>query len=111
MTEKRIEFFRKIAMLVVWASVKGIKLLPFSFYRTEEEQKKLFDEGKSKCDGYKIKSKHQQWLAIDFVIIKNGVPIWDYDQDYEILGKIWKSLGGKWGGDFRGLQDVFHFEL
>lgn len=110
-TEKRVIFFKKISMLVIWASVKDIQLLPISFFRTAQEQEKMFKDGKSKCDGYKIISKHQQGLAMDFVIIKNGVPVWSHIEEYDWLGEIWKSLGGIWGGDFKSLNDIFHFEI
>lgn len=30
--------------------------------------------------------------------------------DYELMGAIWKRLGGVWGGDFQQLDDPGHFE-
>lgn len=110
-TRKRIIFFVKVAFLIVYARLKDIYLMPFSFYRTAEEQKKLFDEGKSKCDGKKKISKHQKWLAIDLVIVNlDDKPIWDYIPEYDVLGKFWKTLGGTWGKDFPELEDIYHFE-
>ena len=117
LTEQRIKFFQEISMLAIWASVKGINLLPFRFYSTAEEQAKLFKEGKSNCDGTKKTSNHQTWTAMDIVIIdKEGQPAWNPIREYDVLGEIWESLGGTWGGHwFRdgktSFNDVFHFEL
>lgn len=111
-TELRIEFFSKIALFILIAKqIKGIDLLPFCFYRSPQEQKKQFEEKKSLCDGYKRKSKHQSRRAMDFVIVKDGELIWKRIPEYEDLGKIWKSIEGIWGGDFRKINDPYHFEL
>ena len=113
---KRIEFFHRIALLVLYANLKGIRLLPFRFYSTAEEQNKLFKEKKSNCDGYKKRSRHQQWRAIDFVIIdEKGNSIWKHIPEYDALGETWESLDGIWGGRWfkegkTKFDDVFHFE-
>jgi len=111
-TESRIKFFLKIALFIIIVKItKDIDLLPFCFYRSPQEQKKRFDEKKSLCDGYKKKSKHQLRRAMDFVIVKDENLMWKRIPEYEILGKIWNSLGGIWGGDFREINDPYHFEL
>jgi hypothetical protein len=110
-TEKRVDFLQcRIARFLLEAGLGGINLLCFYFYRSAEEQNRLYKEGKSNCDGYKKRSKHQSWLAMDFVIIDDaGKPIWNHTARYELLGEIWERLGGKWGGRFKS-PDVFHFE-
>ena len=50
-----------------------------SGYRTAEEQNKLYLEGKSECDGYKNKSKHQEGLAVDVAPYKEGKLLWDME--------------------------------
>ncbi len=46
--------------------------------RTLEEQRKLFNEKKSLCDGrFKI-SPHQKGYALDFFAYVNGKPSWDH---------------------------------
>jgi len=115
-TRRRIVFFIKVAQLVIYAWIRGIKLLPFSFHRTAAEQKKLYEEGKSKCDGYTSISKHQEWRAMDFVIVDDeDNPIWEYIESYNVLGKFWvEHLNGRWGGNFNedstGFSDPYHFE-
>jgi hypothetical protein len=51
-------------------AVKVLEISPLDFaitsgLRTKEEQNKLFKQGKSKCDGIKNISKHQEGKAID----------------------------------------------
>lgn len=110
-TEKRIEFFRLVSIFVQRADIGGIRLMPFAFFRTPQEQKVEFDEGNSLCDGTKKRSRHQSWLAMDFVIVEDGGKlVWNHNARYEILGEIWESLGGRWGGRFKPKPDCFHFE-
>jgi len=108
----RSSFLRMFALLTCYAMFHDIRFIVTSFYRTPEEQKKLYEEGKSKCDGITRRSRHQDWLAIDICIVDQcGAPIWHRTEDYEKLGKFWKSLGGTWGGDWASLNDIFHFEV
>ena len=110
-TTKRIIFFTKFAALTAIANAIGIHFIISWFYRTREEQKKLFDEGKSKCDGTIKVSAHQKWLAIDIAIVKNGVLVWDREDGYDKLGNIWKMMGGTWDDSPAGsLDDPYHFQ-
>jgi len=113
MTELRITFFIKICWFVILARLRGIRLLPTSFIRTDEEQARLFEAGASDCDGVHTRSKHQDGRAIDFVIYKDGKTVWPHVPEYDTLGKIWRRLGGTWGGDWKNDErdDVYHFEL
>jgi len=115
-TIRRIIFLKKAVALINFACLNGIDFIVYTFYRTTEEQKKRYAQGRTEpgrivtyCDGVKKRSAHQDWLAWDIVIIKNGKPIWQRTNDYELLGKFWKELGGIWGGDWE-LNDVYHFE-
>ena len=124
-TEKRSEFLRKIGLFLTRIFLLDefdpesgkYRLICSCFDRTAGEQRKLYDQGRIKpgkivteCDGIRKKSKHQPWLAMDFVIIDvlAGLPIWDASAPYGELGEIWESFGGKWGGRF---GDLGHFEL
>jgi len=112
-TQKRVEFNQKFGMLSVYAKLMDIPFICTSYTRTAEEQKLLFDKGLSRCDGYEKKSYHQLDRARDIAIIaENGNVINDYGDhpNYAVLGKYWESLGGRWGGNFEGFRDVFHFE-
>jgi hypothetical protein len=113
-TEKRIYFFRKISQLIEMAFIEDIALMPFRFHATYEEEKKYFLEGRSEIDPDKKPTQHQKWLAMDFIIVKNGILIWERTPEYEWLGKTWKELTcgqGRWGGDWASLNDIYHFEL
>jgi len=115
-TRRRWEFILKFSMFTVLAEIHGIHFIPTSFLRTAEEQKKLYKAGKSLCDGYKKISKHQLGRAMDIVIIdENNNPVWEETLEYEILGDLWKKLGGTWGGDWykegkTKFNDQYHFE-
>jgi len=108
--QRRILFFRAIGELVRRAAEKGIELMPFGFNHTLEEDLKYFQEGKSLIDPTKKATKHMLWLAMDFIIIKDGKAVWDRIPEYEILGQIWENLGGRWGGRWASLNDIFHYE-
>ena len=109
----RAEFNAMFGKLTVFATDNNIKFIHGvdSYYRTQVQQKALFDEGKSKCDGTKILSKHQSHLARDIFVINDKSEIVWADAPYWILGVYWEKLGGKWGGSFGGFKDIFHYEL
>lgn len=118
-TEFRILFFQKLAQLILQASSGGIRLMPYWIERSAAEQFELYQQGRTtpgrivtNCDGYKKISPHQRWRAADLVIVgEDGGLIWEASARYELLGQMWKNLGGRWGGDFKGLRDMNHFEL
>lgn len=127
-TQLRIRFFLKVATLLLYAKFKKIDLLPICFYRSAEEQAKRYAQGRTAInswtspgrivtyiDGVTYHSKHERWRAIDFVIVKLGKLIWHRTLEYDKLGKFWKRIGGRWGGDFfrpngKPMNDVGHFE-
>lgn len=110
-TEKRIKFFEKFAELARFAKSSNIRFLVTDFHRTDERQNELYHEGKSKCDGYTNRSAHQDWLAIDIVLVNSDNDlVWGRNDQYEALGMEWKSMGGIWGGDWASLNDIYHFQ-
>jgi peptidoglycan L-alanyl-D-glutamate endopeptidase CwlK len=110
-TAARLNFIYLISKLVIEARVNNIQIMPFNFFLSAEEVHKYFLEGKSQVDGYVKKAKHQFWQAMDLVIIKDGRPVWDRIPEYELLGQIWESMGGVWGGRWKSLNDIYHFEI
>jgi peptidoglycan L-alanyl-D-glutamate endopeptidase CwlK len=117
--EYRVLFFQKLTQLIARALSGGIRLMPYWIERSAEQQFTLYQQGRTEpgkvvtnCDGYKKISPHQRWRAADLVIVgEDGGLIWDASARYELLGQMWKDLGGKHGGDFKGLCDMNHFEL
>lgn len=84
--------------------------------RTAEEQLELFNKGRSRADGTKYKSKHQLGRAIDLIpFVEGGV---DLSRQSHALtaaamleAAIKLNVKIKWGGHWRKLKDLPHFEL
>lgn len=84
--------------------------------RTPQQQYKLFEDGKSKCDGFNKLSEHQSGNAIDVYAYINGGASWDklhlslvacaFLQAASVLGHQLE-----WGGNWRSFQDMPHFQL
>jgi len=109
-------------MAVVYASIVEISIKcngPRSFMRDAETQAALYQIGRrgiageatvTDCDGVSRKSLHQSGLAMDISIVdENGDTVWD-ESKYQIVAKFWKSIGGRWGGDFTP-REIWHFDL
>ena len=107
-----------IGQLIREASILyEMNLVCFYYHRNAEEQRKLFDKGRSRCDGVKKRSKHQDWRAHDLCVVE-GRGKWigfgdkpltkKQAEQYEFLGLIWEAYHprNKWGG----ATDVFHFQ-
>lgn len=83
--------------------------------RTELQQNTLFNGGKSKCDGFNIRSKHQDGLALDFYAYVDGKASWN-KHHLAMVATAWLQAAAelkipvKWGGlwDF---ADYPHIEL
>ncbi len=100
-----------------------IKISPIDFgitetYRTAERQQELFKEGKSKCDGIKNRSRHQDGKAIDFVCYDPNTNKITWEKEYYIeVAKVFKEkakelgIAIRWGGDFVGFFDGPHIEI
>ena len=93
-------------------------------YRTAIEQFQLYTDGYSKCDGYKILSKHQSGNAIDLNVFVKNTLVENKEMLCVIAGVMFScaaELGIKlrWGldwnqnGDIRDntFNDQYHFEL
>jgi len=93
----------------------GIKLRVTSALRTWDEQKKLYNQGRS-TPGKIVTwvgpggSYHNYGLAIDVVEIKNGQPIWN-NPNWDKIGRLGKQLGFEWGGDWSKNLDRPHFQM
>lgn len=106
LTERRIKFFEMIARLSIYAQTRGFFLLPYGFYRSATQQIIYRVKGTSTIK----RSFHQDWLAIDFVLVTNGQPVWERNAAYEDLGLAWEKMGGVWGGRWNTINDIYHFQ-
>lgn len=107
--------------------INSIKESPTDFsiicgVRTLEQQKKEFEEGDSKADGIKNKSKHQinndGWsIAVDICPYIEGKLDWKNTEAFISISKHIKETAKKmqikiaWGGDWKGSWDKPHYEL
>lgn len=108
-------------------SLAGIPFMYTCTYRSPEEQKQLYAQGRTAPGPivtWTLKSKHCERTAFDIAILRDGKPTWDTKvsvnnndiPDYEEAGRIGESLGLTWGGRFKNQKgeprpDYPHFEL
>lgn len=101
-----------VRLLLAYAVEQGITLAITSGKRSCAYQDQLYAQGRTAPGSIVTYARgcnswHVVGRAVD-VLIKAG------PKDYAGLAAYWKSLGGAWGGDFKGaagsLGDVGHFE-
>jgi peptidoglycan L-alanyl-D-glutamate endopeptidase CwlK len=93
-------------------------------HRSEEEQNKVFYDGKSKVQFPNSKHNSIPSMAVDVAPYINGKICWDKDQLYFFAGFVWGvakemginiRLGADWDGDGNIKDQTFfdrpHFEL
>lgn len=98
---------------------EGIDLLVTSTYRSPAEQDALFAQGRTK-PGKKVtkarggQSFHNYRLAYDVVPLRNGKPVWGTTgadgKLWQRVGELGEGAGLEWGGRWRGLIDLPHFQ-
>jgi len=122
--KKRLEFFLKFSALILYAWSRKVWVIPYSIFRTEEEQNLKYQQGRTlpgriitNVDGKLKTSRHQVWRAGDVLILDDQFKSdWDTFAKYEILGLFWVKMGGTWGHQWfiDGLtkfDDLGHFEV
>lgn len=90
-----------------------------STYRDFEEQRRLYGIGRGTDAGKHPTitnagpghSWHNWRRAFDVCPIRKGVAVWGDDALWAKIGKLGKSLGLEWGGDFKSFPDRPHFQL
>jgi len=85
-------------------------------YRLEAEQAKLFTAGLSKADGRVNKSKHQIGRAVDVFAYVDGKASYNTEHLAMVAAAMLQAASQlgielKWGGHFKSLLDMPHFEL
>lgn len=84
--------------------------------RTELQQNTLYNDGKSNCDGFNKRSKHQDGKALDFYAYVAGQASWN---EYHLAMVAAAHLQAaaelkipiKWGGLWKEFKDFPHIEL
>jgi hypothetical protein len=91
-----------VGALIDAANKRGIALIIFETYRSEDRQMALFNQGATKLRTVGV---HHYGLACDLVKNINGEPSWKGPFDF--LGELAHENGLIWGGDW-GSPGVAH---
>ena len=107
MVAEQAAFLRDACKLIQYATEQGWVVTGGELFRTAEQQTIYVKTGRSKT----MNSNHLKRCAIDLNFFRDGKLVWDRAQ-LAPLGAFWESLDPKnrWGGNFKSLVDVPHFE-
>lgn len=96
----------------------GLKIGIGECLRTKEEQDKLYAKGRTEkgsivtnAKGSTYSSMHQWGVAFDFYRNDGKGAYENGDGFFQKVGKIGKMLGLEWGGEFKSIKDLPHFQL
>ncbi|MGP9689181.1 M15 family metallopeptidase [Psychrobacter sp. AOP22-C1-C5] len=106
---------RLLTVYKVMSDQYGYDMVLLEGYRSPARQARLLKKGTHVTNAGSYKSYHQFGLAADSAFIRNGkIVISEKDswamQGYKLYGKVAKSAGLVWGGDWR-MMDLGHVEL
>ena len=109
----------KITQLQAECKKQGLGIRVTDCLRTTAEQDALYAQGRTKpgkivtkAKGKDYNSMHQWGVAFDFCRNESGKSAYaDDDGFFSKVGKIGKSLGLEWGGDWKSIKDKPHFQL
>jgi peptidoglycan LD-endopeptidase CwlK len=102
--------------LQVRCSLANIDIIITQTYRTIEEQDALYaqgrtEPGKTVTNARGGDSFHNYRVAFDIAVMKKGKVDWGDTKTYEKVGKLGEELGLEWGGNFKSIKDLPHFQL
>lgn len=111
------ELKKKMQELKATCKALGYNIKITECYRTVEEQNALYAQGRytagkivTNAKGNDYSSMHQWGVAFDFCR-DGGKPYDNSDGFFQKVGAIGKSLGLEWGGDWKSIKDMPHFQL
>ena len=92
----RMDFTTAVKDLLAFMQSEGdFPILDYAL-RSKDEQKRLYELGKSTCDGEVKVSKHQLGLAVDIYFYNPLTHNLDFDRGKaDKYHEFWISLGGK----------------
>ena len=109
---------KKLSELENACKKAGLKIQITECVRTVAEQDALYAQGRTKpgvkvtnAPGYSYSSHHMWGTAFDFCRADGKGAYYDKDGFFTKVGKIGKSLGLEWGGDWKSPVDKPHFQL
>jgi len=93
---RRVEFTEALGSLLQYMINEGDTPIVDFVKRSNEEQKRLFDAGLSKCDGVVKISKHQTGEAVDVYLLVGGkLHDWNADDRWDKYHTFWEESGGR----------------
>lgn len=98
------------------AAEDNIQLIVTDGLRTNAEQQRLYDQGRTTPGAVVTNAKpgtswHNHGLAFDVAIYVNGRATWPNDQAlWNRVGAIGQSIGLEWGGAWTSFHDNPHFQ-
>jgi peptidoglycan L-alanyl-D-glutamate endopeptidase CwlK len=101
------------ALLTVFREELGVELVITAGYRSQAEQDKLYDQGRTRPGPvvtWSRTSKHTQGRAFD-ITVKGLTPNQVPRSVWYAIGEVGEAIGLKWGGRWRGKKDMPHFEM
>ncbi len=107
----------KAKQLIGQAYKEGICIIITQGLRTIAEQDALYAQGRTKAGKVVTNARggssfHNFGLAFDFCVVDtNGQLNWNVDKRWHRVGAIGESLGLEWGGRFKTIVDIPHFQL
>lgn len=120
------ELISRVYELIELCSKNGISIGISECLRTTQEQDALYAKGRTapgnrvtNCKGSTYSSMHQWGVAFDFYL-KMDVDGDGFTTDdaynnstglFTKVGELGKSIGLEWGGDWKSIKDMPHFQL
>jgi hypothetical protein len=97
-----------------WGAANGLEITVSEGARSAEKQAEYYAQGRTKpgpiiTNAKPGQSKHQSAKAIDLLVTRNGKQV-DDEKIWRQIGKIGKSMGLEWGGEWKSIHDPEHFQ-
>ncbi len=108
----------KVTQLKAECEKQGVKIGIGECLRTKEEQDALYAKGRTapgnivtNAKGSSYSGMHQWGVAVDFYRNDGKGAYNNADGFFNKVGQIGKQLGLEWGGDWKSIVDLPHFQL
>ncbi len=107
---------KRLEAIYVQMSAEGFDIRLAEGYRSFERQAQLLEGGTGVTQVGPGRSCHNYGYAADSVVFKRGRPSWNLkDPDvagaYKRYGELAQAAGLRWGGAWKGFQDMPHVEM
>lgn len=97
---------------------RGVDVLVYCTHRTADEQKALYDQGRTKpgrivTNAAAWQSWHNYRRAADAVPLLHGKPLWRYDADrieWQVFAEEAARAGLEWAGTWKTFREFVHVQ-